>query len=508
IGFLESHELTAQLIQPQRMELKMTWEDKDFYVVSAGEKGIILFRPIKKRNFSEGTRDWEIIRMDTSLQEVWKMERPIKSYFELSGYAANEEAFYLLFEEGSFSKDNFRLYKFSYDQEVMEVAVDKPFPVTLERLEIMGDNLLLGGNTKNRPVVMHFNLQNKKVKVLQGVYKDRSKLTDLSSDKEKQFFTVLLQEKGSSGNSILTVNSYNAFGKHLNTSRLTAGEDRYLLSGEASTFNGGNQVIAGPFSNGNQERSRGLAFFVLDRGQLKVDKIHSYGAFTNYFNYLKENRAQKLKEKADLQLKSGKMPKIDQRVWLHDMVEREGNYYLLGEIYDPKYSREQSSRYFMMPSFYRRRINFNDNKTFEGFEYSHGFIACFNERGELLWDNVMKIDDLKSFYLKEHIFPLFYKDLTALMYKQSDEIHVKLIKGNEVLQKKEAVNIKLKHETDELRNNDDGYGQMEPWYGDYFFVYGVQRVNRNDSESSGTRKVFYINKVSYNFEAHGMATNN
>src|SRR5271154_4870366 len=95
--FITSFTLTAQPTQPARYEREHKGSDHDFLVISMGEKGLALVRDTEK--VEKYKKEWEVIFLDTALQESWKTKLEIGHRMNILGYEFRDGNIYLLFEE-------------------------------------------------------------------------------------------------------------------------------------------------------------------------------------------------------------------------------------------------------------------------------------------------------------------------------------------------------------------------------------------------------------------------
>ena len=114
----------------------------------------------------------------------------------------------------------------------------------------------------------------------------------------------------------------------------------------------------------------------------------------------------------------------------------------------------------------------------------------------MAWDHSFKINDTKTFQLKERVKLLSEPKLLTLIYNIEGEIYQLQIEDGEILEEAKGVDLSTKHNNDQVKNSD--LGQAEYWYNNYFLAWGYQKIKNNQGESdTNKRSVFYINKLSY-----------
>ena len=124
--------------------------------------------------------------------------------------------------------------------------------------------------------------------------------------------------------------------------------------------------------------------------------------------------------------------------------------------------------------------------------------AILEKKGKVLWDNSFEINDVTSFSLDQYVNASIEEKRVILLYLYENVIRSKLINEDEILEGKTFNDIKMKFEDDVAKNNDNEVGGLSLWYDRFFYAYGVQRIkNIKDREAKLSRKVFYINKITY-----------
>jgi hypothetical protein len=206
---------------------------------------------------------------------------------------------------------------------------------------------------------------------------------------------------------------------------------------------------------------------------------------------MKPKRKARVKNKIVKKREKGKEYQLRYRVLLHDIIEKDNQYIVIGEAYYPQY--RSTSMYGGFGRGYNDRI-------FDGYKYTHAVVCGFDKKGNLLWDNCFEIQDVTNYYLEEMVKVAVDDDKIILAYPQDGQLATKLIKGNEVVKNKENYPIKTNFEGDKVLNSEDV--NVSDWYGKYFISWGHQEIsNTKDAGVKNNRKVFYLNKVTYRTEA-------
>ncbi len=484
----------AQVQQPLRVEVELQPNDDHYMVMSMQENGVVLFRELADRP-DPRKRVWEVVRLDTLLQEVF-----IKNYFvdfetELVGYEYRDEHFYLLFREGQYSKDDLKIIKINMlTREEQHFEIKQIVPITLTEFSIVGDAALLGGYVNFRPAMIHYSFELQKIKVLPGIYRNHSELLELDINDENNTFTILMTERTRDKRSTVSVKRFDARGELLQNVQLEPLPNSSILYGQTTNLPGKEQFIVGTYSHKRSTYSRGIFIARLDPNSSEPPKpkYYNYGDLKNFFNYMKAKRAARVKQRVERRKIKGKKLRFNYRLLVHDIVQENGRFLMIGEAYYPKYGSYSAFSYY--PGY--------GNMAFEGYKYTHAVVIAFDQKGNLVYDNSFEINDVLTYQLEQLVSINLQEGNVILLYTYEDVIRSKIIQGNQVLEGKAFNEIELAFENDIIGNNNNKVGGLKKWYGDYFFAYGVQKIrNPNMIAAEMNREVFYINKIIYSFDS-------
>ncbi|WKV11090.1 hypothetical protein [Marivirga harenae] len=494
LSFGES--VIGQISQPLRYEIEIDNFTDEYYIVSAKENGLFLFKEMDKRT-EDNESIWEIIRLDTSLQEVNRSEVIINNKFSFRGYSYDNGQFVMLFQEGyDFAKDLLFL-TFSINSDTFKSYVyENVVPIRLSEFEVKNDAVVLGGNVNMRTVVLMYNFTAKRGVVLPGFYDERSSLLQMVSKTDDDWIRVITSDRLPSKRYGITVRAFNTMGEPIFQENLQAKDDLSLTDGRIINSSDGGNLLAGTYSiKRRTETSRGI--YVADLERQNQDKIryYNYANLENFFNYMKERRKDRVLKRIARKKIKGKKLRFSYRLFVQDIVRQDNQNILIGEAYYPTYSN-RSSGYGYSSYTYDAVFNNTSSQVFDGYKYTHAVIIAFDDDGKLLWDNSFEINDLKSFQLEEHVHLAFLENEIVMLYLFNQELKIKVIKGSELIEGKFTESLKLMYESDEMKSNDEELEGLKQWYGNNFYAYGVNRVkNLKEKNIKLNRKVFFINKI-------------
>jgi hypothetical protein len=489
--------LFGQISQPLRYEIEIDNFNDEYYIVSAKENGLFLFKEMDKQT-EDNEYIWEIIRLDTSLQELNRSEVIIDNKFSFRGYSYDNGQFVMLFQEGyDYAKDllflTFSINNYTFNSYIYKNVV----PIRLTEFEVKNDAVIFGGNVNMRTVVMMYNFTAKKGVVLPGFYDERSSLLQIVTKTEDDWVRVITSDRLPSKRYGITVRAFSTMGEPVFNETLQAKEDLSLTDGRIVNSSEGGNLLAGTYSiKRRTETSRGI--YVADIERENQDKIryYNYANLENFFNYMKERRKDRVLKRIARKKIKGKKLKFSYRLFVQDIVRQDDQNILIGEAYYPTYSNKNYSYGYGSFNSYDPYIGGRSPQVFDGYKYTHAVIIAFDDKGKLLWDNSFEINDLKSFQLEEHIHLAFLENEIVMLYLFNQELKIKVIKASEIIEGKFTESLKLMYESDEMKSNDEELEGLKQWYGNNFYAYGVNKVkNLKDKNIKLNRKVFFINKI-------------
>ncbi|QHT67447.1 hypothetical protein GXP67_12805 [Rhodocytophaga rosea] len=484
-GSLSSY---AQLDQVLRLEIAPEKPDGDnelFNVISMKEKGLLVSTQTIYPEL--GNHLWRIARYDTMLNKVWEKQYAIKSLFIPTKVYKNDDFLYvLLTQKESLKIAIFRLDFSNGEYEMIEGSTLAYIDVT--HFKVLSNTAYIGGLVRYRPVVVAFNFFDKRSRVLPALYEPNSELDNLEIDNYENVVDVVTYNINRRKSNLI-IRSFDYGGRMLKNITVESQKEKSLQTGKISSLNENEQFLIGNYSIRNSPYAQGMYMAKFNGDDQEFIKYFKFNDFENFFNFMKPRRKARVKNRIVKKREKGKEYQLRYRVLLHDIIEKDNQYILIGEAYFPQY--RSSSIYGGM---YSRSYN---DRIFDGYKYTHAVVSGFDKQGNLLWDNCFEIQDYTSYDLEEIVKVAVDDEKIILVYPQDETLNTKLIKGNEVIKGKENYPIKTNYEGDKILDSEDV--NVSEWYGKYFITWGQQEISNNkDAGVRNNRKVFYLNKITYN----------
>lgn len=482
----------AQIVQPQRLEKEIKDNEAYYTLVSAEAQGLMLLRESQDRG-EKRRRRWEFSSVDTALETRWTKFYDIDYEFNLLGYAYNKAGISLLFRDGYAPKDDYVIINMDIlSGDTLHYMVKSLVPMTsLTHFEVVDHTALIAGMINYRPTIVHYDFQTGKSKVIPGIYKGESELLELKVDQHTKTFNVLITEKTLDRLFTITLMSFNEDGVLLQNTKLKPEQGRSLIFAGSTPFKEEEIMVTGTYSNKRSTYSRGVFIAKVDELGHHTIAYYSYADLENFFNYMPARREARVKWKIERKKIAGKKAKFNYRMLVRDVIEKDGQYIMIGEAFYPRYNNSSFYTRFNDPYPYSRGANFL------GYKFTHAIVIGFDSKGKVLWDNSFEINDVESFDLDPVVNVRIDGDKIILLYLYDGTIRSKVIQNGEVLEGKSSDDIKLSEDHATVTNTYDEYGGIDKWYDDCFYAYGMQRIRSKDGSYGYGKKVFFINKVKY-----------
>ncbi|MBS1681052.1 MAG: hypothetical protein JST48_05015 [Bacteroidetes bacterium] len=495
IGILFSmliHVAHGQILQTGRIEKPIQNNGEAYSIVSLDTAGLLLYR-----NFiGETQNQTELIRLDTALQQKWRGFFPSPKTTALITVKSLEKKIWFFFMDASPKNREFKVYavnakdgKYQLHTVKTIIAFNPTHYVATKQA------ILIGGYFNFRPLVLFYSLRDKKSHILPGFLNEVGELTQIQTRSDGAI-DVVVSAKNVSSKKCLWIRQFDSDGNLLKTLLIEPAEKKNLIFGRIAKADSGNQVIAGVYGRSSLY-SRGV--FVADVNLYGEYGIHyySFAELQNFFHYMKAKREKRIKDRIARRRVKGKKTKFNYRLLVHELISIDGQFILLGEAFYPEYTTPSGSNNFAPWSFGGNSRYYsgyqNNNLIFDGFRYTHAVAIGFDKKGELAWDNSFEISGIKSYDLKQFVKIVPRSDHIVLLYLYENQIRSKIIKGNQVLEGSAQSQLKTFNSQDQAKQG-IRESKLEYWFGNRFFVSGIQFLKSNEIASE-TRKVFFINKI-------------
>jgi hypothetical protein len=543
IALLVSVALTiqAQSVEPVRLEIAAPAGSDPFNYVTAGENGVCIFYP----TINDTGRDsvsWSFRMVDNQLKEIWHQQVPLHKDVTYLKNMSTKDAIYLLFHDTKRNKEgNIIVFMIIPHLRVISEHIAMiPDKAEVVDFEIANSYAFIGfNNRKGQPGITGFSLITGEKRSYDITAEKDALLLDISIDTTLSEIFATYKIQFSSSKNHLFVNQYNSPGTLEKTYDFTEQvERRNFNSAQYLPMGEGRGMVAGTYGYNVANTRRQYDYYdyyynnyyynyyspylsrqsnydatedktpvsdgyytaMVNDGVADKIKYFNFSGFNNAFKYITNPGALRIKIKpvkktekttdADPSEATEDNDKtLNLRLITHDIQKNNGEFIITSEAYSPEYHTNTQMSY----DYYGRAFP-TSYQVFDGFRYSHAFVAGFDSTGMMTWNNGMEMRDILTKYLNRKLNSLFDGEEIVLYYNANNKVAFKSIKGNTIVENTAYTPLAPKRGTDQPI--DEYLGTIEHWYDDYFISTGYQTIRNNYLESN-KRNVFYISKMAF-----------
>jgi hypothetical protein len=484
----------SQVAQAARYELPLydTYA-RPYSVISLNTAGLLIYGTV----LADGIESAEVIRIDTTLNEVWRGYIKLDKHSVVLMAQSVEDRALILLKDRFSNNAEFTLliiHVMTGNYSIHKIPTLLPFSPT--HFLVTGSAALIGGYFNYRPLVLHYSFSTLKSKILPGFFNDIGELNQLTANDDGTV-DVVVNAKNFDRRKSLWIRNYDQEGDLIKSVVLSPTEGRHLIYGRVVRMPDGKQMVCGVYGR-HVEMSRGIFLAAIDPYGEYDMKFYNYSELNHFFKYMKAKREQRVKERIERRRIKGKKMKFNYRLMVNEVVPYGDQFIMLGEAFYPHYN--YANRVYNVPYFTR---GYNTPMTrgdlvFDGYQYTHAVVVGFDESGRLTWDNSFEINDVRTFQLQQYVKLVPEEDRIVLLYLFDNVIRSKIIKEKEILEGKTFDQLRMRFMDDMVRARDTESSTLEYWYGNVFFASGYQQIrNMQDEGVHLNRRVFFINKVEY-----------
>lgn len=506
MGYSSSY---AQLIPMARYEKELKSSDNGFTIVSLRENGIALIR--EKNKFNEGKRLWEVILLDTALEEKWQNDLEIKSNHDMIGYEYAGQYVYFLFREGDKDSNKFGLVQIHInDFAVKQYEIKHEFSFRLTHFSVVGENAIFGGYISREPAVLLYETSSQFIKVIPGFFLKDTEMLDMTVNYNNTF-NVLMIERNSMDKRHLVAKTFDQMGVLLLEDYIEIEKDKNILTGITSSLKREELIILGTYTEGVTTEALGYYAVLVDPFSEQKIQYYPFPSLGHLLDYLPEKRASRIKSRSIERIEQGKNPDYKAHVQPIRIEETDEGFYFLSEMYDPvasnprPYWNNYYSPYYgygYAPYSYNPFMNryayspydLNNMSESKSAKMIESVLTLFDEDGKLLWDNSLKFIDEKRYALEQTSDFIVKDKLAFIAYKKEQAIHVNTGSTNSESES-DTLSIPQKHPSDIVRYETEEDAGIRYWFKDHLYAWGYQSLRDTErKEEDPIRYVFYISK--------------
>ena len=495
--------LHAQVSQPARYEIEEKNTTNSYIIVPMKENGLALIQDKDKTKDRKSL--WQLILLDTALQETYKSELALEPRIKLVGYDFINQDLFLLFREGDTNFNNFSIVKINtITHQQSNFTVKQELDFKLSHYSMLDNVAVIGGYVGNEPAVLMYDLPKENLKILPGFFLTDTEMLDLRVNKNNTF-NVLLAERGTRETRKLTLRTYDSEGTQLLEDIVETPQGKTIISGITSVLDREELLVVGAWGTDRSKQASGVFSLLIDPFNAQPIQFFGFGEMKHSFDFMRPKRAEKLKSKEVTNLKNEKNPTYKTPVHIIKLEENTSGFVALAELYSP-YSVTSSNwssynPYINSPSgfgqynnrYYNSPYSSYNNRQPVGVQVLHSLVINFDHQGKLTNDFGMVLENTKLQALEQSSDFTFLPTGVAQVYKKESDLLLNITEGNDVFTQ-DTVKIKLRSPSDKLKHESEENGGVRSWFKNNLYTWGYSSV-KDEEKSDPSRNVFYINKV-------------
>lgn len=493
----------AQKKKPVRVEIPVKDDAELYKVVPCDENGCaILF--LSSEDSKDGQMVWVTSMLDNKLKEKrrYSFELPRGFILEEALYRNNRLLAFFYTKRAS-ADTNFYLVDFNlHDSTLVQSNYPVPGRAGLSHFAISDDYAIAGINTRDdRSMILRYNLGNKSIKLVSPGLSGKTVIESAGVNQLTGGFSLILRTTQTARKRDYFVVKFNQSGEPYYTHMLSKFQDLLINDAFMYEISQHSDIIIGSYGTSSRTRNYGgeemigvasTGFFSIVINENEEELVHTYDftEFDKFYRYLRRpndvapHRTILRRDRPSRDLST------DHNLLSHEIIKYNEEFVFMAEAYYPEYRIITT----MVYDYYGRPYP-STYTVFEGYRYLTTFIAGFDNKGELKWNNDLELTNALTQSLRERVTPYFV-DTTGIMlsYVDNDRIAYKIIDKGKNLTSVSYSKVDPLHLHDKVQKESNSY--ILPWYKDYFLIHGYQTI-RNSYSSEKAKSIFYLSKMAF-----------
>lgn len=493
----------AQSNKPVRKEIPVK-DDKEVYkVVPCEENGTALIF-LSDEGSKEGQMVWITSFLNTKFTETqrFKFELP-KGFILEDALYGNNHLLAFFYTQRASADTNFYLIDFNLaDSNITTLFYPVPGRAGLSHFAMAGDYAIAGINTRDdQSMILRYDIKKHQLALVSSGMSEKTVVESLSVNQLTGGFSVILRTMQSVRKRSYYLIKYSPQAQPYFTHMFSKFGDYLINNAYIHEINASSDIIIGSYGTSGRTRnmegqevpgvaSVGFFSLVIDQQGSETVNTYNFTDFEKFYRYLRRSTEIAPRRSILRRDKPVRDTYVDYNLLSHDIFKHNGEFIFMSEAFYPEYRVITT----MVYDYYGRPYP-STYTVFEGFKYLTTFIAGFNERGELMWNNDLELTDATTDYLNPRVTAYPY-DSTSLMvcYVDGDRLAYKLIEKGQNLSSVSYSRVEPYQKHDKVQKESNSY--VVPWYDDFFLVYGYQTV-RNSYTADRARNIFYLSKLAF-----------
>jgi len=371
-----------------------------------------------------------------------------------------------------------------------------PKGIYLKDMKVVGTKAWFESTIKKKTCLLQIDLITGKTQIsdfVENQWSKKSNIVNYQLDKNSGELLMFVNKYIKKGVCELSQVRVNETCELCDNVQLTGTGDKVITSVSGCKIADSTMVYTGTYSGKFRNISEGMFFAQAANKKLNYINYINFLDMENFLSYMPEKKQDKIQKKKNKAENAGKEFSITYNIAAHDIIPVHGGYILIGEAYYPTYTSVAHTTTSFANGMAMTQTYYTT--VFNGYEYTHAFIARFSDKGELLWDQCFEMNPFER--------PMYVKRFIKISEQTENDIAMIFASGNYVFSKvfdydgkiisdKKVEIIATGKDTEKTNWTTSN---ADYWFDNNFLIYGSQRVK--DTEDKSRRRVFFVNKISF-----------
>lgn len=506
--------------QDTRVEIKLNRIPNEMEVISLEKKGFLLLYSGGERRGNNNSLN--VTRFNTNFEEQWNKLVDIPSRFTIETYLidSNSNRFIWISKSSSHLRldildlkdglnstqtyslgkhakdivsskiagnDLFILFKHGPDERAGNCFSMCCFPVALP-LRMAGMSIFRYGSIYNRIDIKN-QLKYEHSDAKRGITIP-DKIQSKTNSNETISVSAFMQKPHSRGKSVLVVKNIDINLKTRDSIIINAPKDLFLQNIQLVESENG-FAGAGTFDNSPPDpdaniytvNTQGFYTVIIDSANnvnsLKLFRFSELKSFDQYIEDINIRGHSELSENRKKRIKK-RYRNYSTMLKFNEIVERENDFIATGEAFYPVYSSY-------------RDANGNMVQYFEGYNYTHCLIICFDKMGNIKWDRTVPLNFNRLYLnISQKVEVLQNGENVQLSYGSGGNINVITIDKDTI---NDPQNFKLPRLFKDDEKASEYIADVTPWYGNKYLIWGVQKIKKSEIKERQGSNLIYMDEM-------------
>ncbi|MBC6366783.1 transcriptional regulator [Algoriphagus sp. AK58] len=505
VKFLDRFEVASQPFEP-------------IFEIMRIPEGLVSFRTFQAKSFNSD-RIFQYYTTGLDLKSTGLIEVKLRNGFDMIGYDTDQHHLYVLLSKGfNTGAEKYILHINLQTNEGFEYPAENLLPLDLVEFLVINRKAVFMGNAEGRPVLQIYNIDDKSVHTVQGVYGNNTQVLQIRKLAELEALEVVVSRRGQykvRETSILTFDMLGNLVREVKVDQFGQ-QGQEILEGLLLADQNYQQVMIGSYGLVGRNSYQGMYIMEINEFGEYEFKLYTLEDFPNFFNYLPEKRKAKQDQIVVSDLEKGKIPSIRNTYSIRDVRETEDAYYVYFDQlnivtsrgsgrgipnsstnpyrYD-RMSRMGYAPYYMDP-FVSPNMPIHSFSLYTEYQYQSAHFVKVAKTGQVIWDNAATYREFITNYPEPFGEIAVVGDDLFHLYAVDDQIRLSFFRNGEKIVEDHRVDFALPDENGRIQSTDFESVRLVHWYDRYFLLSGKQTVRYMNSQNQEEfRDVFFMSKI-------------